>query len=265
MNPDTRISVHCYEGDGHQVRDALQLYTHHECPVTVLSPTDSRVTIEGVDCQYAGTREGSVEHRMVDGAIRIVTRGPIADNRQIEQMKRLLTYPEKFFLMNDADSFCLSPEIPRYVYDKDIIWCNYVRDTLPFNQPGYLGYPRDFPHAALQPPYFMTRGIIERLIAVTDQVKPNEVMPWIDHFMLQLAYAAKVGYERFPDSVAADVDRYPRNLAPALAAIRKGAVFVHSSKSPTTWQPMIEARRQYLESRQHLQPQMKQRPPGVRA
>ena len=250
MNPDTRVSVHCYEGDGHQVRDALELYLHHQCPLTVISPEDSRVVIEGIDCRFAGTREGSVEHRMVDGAIRIVTRGPIANQRQVEQMKLLLTYPENFFFMNDADSFCLSPEIPRYVYaEPDVVWCNRVRDTLPMNQPGYVGYPRDFPHMALQPPYFISRRSIERMLAVAGQIVPNDIMPWIDHFMLQLAYAAKIDYRNFTDSVASDVDRYPQNLRPALQMIRNyGKVFVHSSKSPATWRPMVEARRDYLQN-----------------
>jgi hypothetical protein len=250
MNNNTRISVHCYEGDAHQIADAKQLYLHHECPVTVISPTDSPAApIEGLEMRNAGQRDGSVEERMVDGAIRVVTSGPIANQRQIEQMKLLLTYPEDFFLMNDADSFCLSPQIPKYVYDRsDIIWCNYVHDPLPANQPGYASYPKKFPHAAMQPPYFLTRRSIERLIAVADQVVPNKVMPWIDHFMLQLAWAANVEPKRFLDSVASDVDRYPENLEPTLRLIRnQGCVFVHSSKSPKTWQPMIEAHNQYLQ------------------
>jgi hypothetical protein len=261
MNPDTRVSVHCYAGDGHQVRDALELYTHHDCPITVLSPADSPVTIEGLDCRYAGQRDGSVEHRLVDGAIRIVTKGPIANQRQVEQMKVLLSYPENFFLMNDADSFCLSPKFPDYLYQQpDIVWCNHVNDTLPMNQPGYAGYPPDFPHAALQPPYFLSRRSMERLLSVVDQIVPNEVMPWIDHFMLQMAYKAKVPYRRFPDSVASDVDRYPQNLAPALDLIRRnGAVFVHSSKSPVTWRPMQKAREDFLNQQRIVarQPQSK--------
>lgn len=184
---------------------------------------------------------------MVDGAIRVVTKGPIANQRQIEQMKLLLTYPENFFFMNDADSFCLSPELPAYLYAApDVVWSTYVRDTLPLNQPGYIGYPADFPHAALQPPYFMSRRSIEKMLAVADQIVPNEIMPWIDHFMLQMAYAAKLEYRRFENSIAADLDRYPRNLPSAVATARNGAVFVHSSKSPKTWRPLMAARLEYL-------------------
>lgn len=247
-NPNTRVSVHCYTGDEHQVRQAMQLYMHHGCPMTILSPTDSRVTIEGLDCRYAGQREGSVEKRTVDGAIRVVTAGPVANARQLAQMKLLLTtYSEGFFLMNDADSFCLSPEIPRYVYKKpDTVWCNYVNDPLPANQPGYAGYASNFPRRAMQPPYFLPRVLMERMVAVADQVVPNTIMPWIDHYMLQLAYVAGVRVQHFRDSVASDVDRYPENLAPTLALIRnRGCVFIHSSKSPRTWKPMRAAYKEY--------------------
>jgi len=245
MNEDTHVSVHCYEGDGHQVRAAKQLYLHHRCPVTVVSPEDSRVVIDGLECRFAGKREGSVRAWPVEGEAqpRIVTAGPIANQRQIEQMKLLLTYPERFFLMNDADSFCLSPEIPRYVYDRpDVVWCNYVEDTLEINKPGYDGYPETFPHFASQPPYFLSRYAMEQMIAVADTIKPNETMPWIDHFMLQLTFAAGITTHRFRDSVASDVDRYPENMPETLRRIgEEGCVFVHSSKSPATWRPMLEA------------------------
>ena len=249
MNPDTRVSVHCYEGDGHQVRAAMELYSHHKCPVTIISPTDSRVVIDGVDCRFAGQREGSIETRVFgnEPEPRIVTAGPIANQRQIEQMKLLLTYPEKFFFMNDADSFCLSPELPQYLYDRDIIWCNYVEDPIGDNRPGYADYPPKFPFYAMQPPYFLSRASMEKLIAVSGSIVPNKIMPWIDHFMMQLAFAAGITVHRFKDSVASDVDRYPENLAPTLDLIRnEGRVFVHSSKSPVTWRPMIEARKKYL-------------------
>jgi hypothetical protein len=252
MNPNTHVSVHCYEGDGHQVRDAMELYLHHQCPLTIISPTDSQVVIDGVECRFAGQREGSIKTHVFsssgDMKPRTVTAGPIANQRQIEQMKLLLTYPEKFFLMNDADSFCLSPEISQYLYDSpDIIWCNYVEDPLGENRPGYDGYPPEFPFCAMQPPYFMSRASMEKLIAVSGSIVPNKIMPWIDHFMIQLAFAAKIKVERFTDSVAADVDRYPQYMPETLNLIQNyGRVFVHSSKSPTTWKPMIEARKKYL-------------------
>jgi hypothetical protein len=251
MNPSTHVSVHCYEGDGHQVQDAMELYLHHQCPLTVISPVDSRVTIKDIDCQFAGHREGSVRRWRFfnETEDRTVTAGSIANQRQIEQMKLLLAYPENFFFMNDADSFCLSPQLPQYLYDRsDIIWCNYVEDPLEVNQPGYASYPPEFPHFAMQPPYFLSRRSMEQMIAVADQCPPNDVMPWIDHFMLQLAFKAGLRVHRFTDSVASDVDRYPENLPETLRLIRdEGRIFVHSSKSPVTWHPMIEARHAFVQ------------------
>lgn len=245
MNNDTRVSVHCYEGDGHQVRDALHLFTHHKCPVTVLSPIDSRVTIEGVDCRYAGYREGSVITRHIDGRDRIITAGRIANERQRAQMQTLLEYPEKFFLMNDADSMCLSPELPAYLYNEpDIVWANVAHDPLPDNQPGY---PPGFPRLALQPPYFLSRRTIEVMLAVADQVEPNPTIPWIDHYMLQLAVAAKLVWKGFPDCVSSDLDRYPGNLEWAQVQVRHlGRIFVHSAKSIESWGPLAHAHNQFL-------------------
>lgn len=249
MNKDTRVSVHCYEGDGHQVRDALQLYLHHQCPVTVISPEDSRVVIDhpGIECRFAGKREGSVIHVKIpaEPVERIVTGGPIANQRQVEQMKLLLTYPESWFLMNDADSFCLSPEISRYLYDENKkIWCGVAPDP---NEPAYEGYPADFPHFALQPPYFMHRSLIEKMVAVAPQLIYHEKQPWIDHFMTHMAYAAKVSFQNFRDGIGSDIDRYPENIPVVHAAIRnEGKVFFHSAKSPKTWGPLVECRRDYV-------------------
>lgn len=248
MNPNTRVSVHCYAGDGHQVLDALQLYTHHQCPLTIISPWDSPVVIQGVECAFAGRREGSVRSVVVDERPRIVTAGPIANERQVEQMKILLTTLENWFLMNDADSFCLAAKIPDYLYhETNTIWCNLAQDTLPMNQPGYKGYPIGFPKIALQPPYFAHRRVLEKFVAVAPNIKCNDIMPWIDHFMMQLAYDAKVTCKNFSDGWAGDLDRWvPSPLPQAVLAVRRqGKIFVHSSKSPLTWMPLVEARREY--------------------
>lgn len=250
MNPNTRISVHCYEGDGHQVRDALQLYLHHMCPVTILSPEDSRVVIDnpGVECRFAGVRGDSVRTVKIpcEPVARIVTGGDTANARQVAQLKLLLTYPEEWFLMNDADSFCLSPEISPYLYeDTGKIWCGVAHDP---NEAGYraAGLPRDFPRFALQPPYFAHRSVIERMVATTPQVNAHE-FPWIDHFMMHMAYLAKVRYQNFTDGYGADLDRYPENLPPCIRAVRReGKVFIHSAKAPATWGPLVEARAQFL-------------------
>lgn len=248
MNPNTRVSVHCYEGDEHQVRAALELYLHHECPATVISPHDSRVFIEhsGIECRFAGRREGSVRVIQVPGepVERTVTGGQIANDRQVSQLRLLLSYPEEFFLMNDADSFCLAPQISRYLYaEPDVIWCGVAHDP---QVEFYEGYPDDFPRFALQPPYFAHRRLIERMLEVAPQLTYNDKLPWIDHFMMQMAYAAKVRFQTFADHYGADLDRYPENLPLAVNAVRRlGKVFIHSAKSPLTWGPLVAARQEY--------------------
>lgn len=247
MNKDTRISVHCYEGDAHQVRNALPLYLHHQCPVTIISPTDSRVTIEGLDCRYAGARAGSTGRWASDfkqeGSERIVTGGPIANERQRLQMKALLDCPENFFLMNDSDSMCLHAELPSYLYaEPDIVWSNLVHDPLPRNQPGYAP---GFPRLALQPPYFLSRWTIEAMLAVADQVTVNPVMPWIDHYMLQLAVQAKLVWKGFPDGLSSDL-YHIGHLEWAQVQVRHlGRIFIHSAKSKETWGPLLHAHTQF--------------------
>ncbi len=251
MNPDTRVSVHCYEGDGHQVRDALTLYLHHGCPVTVFSPVDSPVMVDGVVCRHVGRREGSIME-VSDLALggtedvkRTVTGGKIANERQRDQMRALLDHPENFFLMNDADSFCLSPDIPEYLYrEPDVLWSNVVHDPLTVNEADWYG---GLPFIALQPPYFMSRWTIEKLLEVADSVETNERIPWIDHYLLQLAIASGIRVKGFRDSVASALDRHPANVAYAVAQVQYlGRVFVHSAKSPATWAPLIEARRKFV-------------------
>lgn len=253
MNPNTRVSVHCYEGDGHQVRDALHLYTHHECPLTIISPEDSQVVIPGVECRFAGKRDGSVLTVQIPGepVERIITGGQLANDRQVAQLKLLLTYPEEWFLMNDADSFCLSPQIPRYLYNRpDTIWCGVANDP---NEPAYVGanLPADFPRFALQPPYFTHRNVIERMLLTTPTY--DERFPWIDHFMMHMAYLAQVRFVNFDDGYGADLDRYPENLPPAVRAVRyQGKVFIHSSKCKTSWGPLVEARAGYCADQRRI-------------
>lgn len=249
MNPDTRVSVHCYEGDGHQVRNALPLYLHHGCPVTVVSPIDSRVQIDhpGIECRFAGQREGSVMNWRVNRETRIVSGGPLCKERQRQQMEMLLSYPENFFFMNDSDSFCLSPKLPDYLYNEpDIVWSNLVFDPAPDNQIHYKTRP-NFPRIAFQPPLFMSRRTIETLLAVSPRVPMDDFLPWIDHWLVQLAVEAKLVWKGFPDIISADLDRFPGVLENAQCQVRHlGRIFVHSAKTVEAWGPLMHAHRQFL-------------------
>lgn len=229
MNPDTRVSVHCYEGDKQQVIDMLPAYTHHGCPVTIISPDDSRVELPAVpgllDCAFGGKRQSM---------------GQLSLDRQREHMRMLLGYPEHFFLMNDADSVCLSPELPAYLYaEPDILWSNLVYDPIPAQQ---RGYAPGFPRLAFQPPYFLSRPTIERLLAVAEGVVANPVMPYIDHYMVQLSVKAGLVWKGFPDGVSTGISIEPGKMELAQVEVRhKGAVFIHSVKDRMFLDPLLRA------------------------
>jgi hypothetical protein len=230
MNRDTRVVIHCYEGDREWVRELLPHHARHECPITLLSPEDSRVEIPGVDCRFGGRRQSA---------------GQLSLDRQRKHMRMLLDYPENFFLMNDADSICLSSILPHYLYaEPDVLWSNLVLNPIPEQQKGYAP---GFPRLALQPPYFMSRSTIERLLAVADGVAVNPVLPYIDHYMVQLAVKARIVCKGFPDGISAAICTHPGFMELAQADIRfKGRIFIHSVKGARYLQPLIDARQEWL-------------------
>lgn len=234
LNPDTRVAVCCYAGDQHQVVAALDLYLHHECPVVILSPNDSRAEINhpGVENRFAGKR-AYIGQDLLD--------------RQREHLRILLTFPEQFFLINDFDSICLSPKIPDYLYaEPDMLWSNLVIDNMPVRQTGH--YPAGFPKLAFQPPYFISRGTLEKLLAtVTDENIPaNPMLSFIDHYMVQLAVKASVPWRGFPQGISAPISSDQNSARLAWDAVCNGIIMIHSVKAPAFWEPLVAARKIYL-------------------
>lgn len=163
MNEDTRIAISCFAGDQRQIDQSFDLYLHHGCPITVLSPTDGPVEIahDGVDNRHAGMRGRS---------------GPLAQARQIEYYKTLLSYPEKWFLIHDSDSLCIDPQIPAYLYeDPNVFWCNN--------------------HEA---PCFLSRDAMARMVAVGPIPSAVE---WVDRYQIELAFAAGLTVNFFKHGV----------------------------------------------------------------
>ncbi len=217
MNERTRVAVCCYAGDQHQVIKTLGLYLHHRCPVVVLSPEDSKAEIKylGIENRFGG-RRAYIGQESLD--------------RQAIHLKLLLDFPEQHFLVHDADSVCLSAEIPRYLYQEpDILWSNVVQDGIPEHQPAY---PTGWPHIAFQPPYFLSRKTIEGLLAVADRIRANPTMPFIDHYMVQLAIESGWPYRSFRDGVSCPIDtKYPNEFSLVHDAVQnRGAVLMHSIK-----------------------------------
>jgi hypothetical protein len=243
MNSDTRIAVCCYAGDGNQVGGALPFLWHHKCPITILSPDDQPFTID---------------HPMIDnrcGGKRAYT-GQLSLDRQWEQLKILLTYPEDFFLIHDADSICLSPKIPDYLYAEDVLWSNLVHDNMRERAQGF--YMDGFPRIAFQPPYFLSRRTLKKLLApvMEKNLDMNPTLPFIDHYMVQLAVKAGVPWKDFTDGFTGPISSDYSSFVRAWTAVQRGAVLIHSIKAPAFGQSLMLARANYLAGKRTAAPPM---------
>lgn len=263
MNDDTRVVVCCYEGDGHQVQEGLPGWTHHGRPLLILSPEDSRVVIN---------KPGEIESRF--GGVRAYI-GQDSLDRQVRHLGIMLEYPEEHFLIHDADSVCLDPVIPSYLYDEpDVMWSNQVDDHIPDHQ---AAFPPGWPHVAFQPPYFLSRKTIEALLVASAQVRASPVMPFIDYFMVQLTMTAGLPWKRFLDGVSfpiaidrrkinptrRELDAYALGKRLVLNAVRReGVSIVHSVKNFEVTAELIEARRQWRAENPYAPPKFN-RPPRI--
>lgn len=230
MNPDTRVVICCYAGDASQVTSMLPLYTQHGCPLLVLSPEEpatARVDIPNVESRYGGKQC----YIGWDG---------------VERMKRhlriCLEYPENFFLIHDADSILLDPEIPAEWYaDPNVLWSNRVDNGVPEQQ---RGFARNMPHIAFHPPWFLSRKVIERLLEVGDDVSPNTYLPFIDYWMVEAAVRAGVEWKDMAGRMSVPMVSHQEW---ACDMVRKhGYTVIHSCKGMQYAQPLIEARKRFL-------------------
>jgi hypothetical protein len=233
MNHNTRIAICCYNGDQHQVIKALDNYLQHGCPVVVLSPGDAPAEIRypGIENRFAGKRAYIGQESL---------------DRQREHLKLLLTFPEQFFLVHDADSVCLSANISGYLYEEpDVLWSNLVIDTIPEH---VVAYPPGFPNVAFQPPYFLSRKTIEALLATAEGIQANPVMPFIDHYMVQLAVKAGWPYKGFPDGASCSTDpSLPCGIEILGKLVREqGFVFMHSIKRREVLDQLLRDRHAYI-------------------
>src|SRR5664279_1550369 len=234
MNENTRVAVCCYAGDQHQVIKALGAYLHHGCPVVVLSPEDSKADIRypGIENRFAGKRAYIGQESL---------------DRQRLHLEALLAFPEKYFLVHDADSVCLSPKIPAYLYEPEVmLWSNVVDDGIPGREGAY---PAGYPRIAFQPPYFMSRRTIEVLLSGTAWVKANPVLPFIDHFMLQLALESKCPWKTFRDGISCPFSTDPPSRKLVLEATRdRGLIFIHSVKDEPGMAQLFWEHQKYVRS-----------------
>jgi hypothetical protein len=223
----TIVSVHGYAGDAHQIKALMPCYEHHNLPIVIVTPDDSRIESAGPHiCRFAGKRQYI---------------GADSLRRQLAQWKLLLDFNATHFLCNDSDSFCLSPKLPEYLYKEDVLWSNEVSD-LCHKRP--VEYP--LPRLAFQPPYFLSRNILEKLIAAAPAVEIEGIQtPFIDWFFMAVAVKGNIPHNNFRDGMSC-CTRSPHGLRVMTDMVwRHGKIFVHSVKSGPVRRQLQFARKQY--------------------
>jgi hypothetical protein len=223
MNAETLIAVQAYAGDKHQVETMLDGWLIHDRRVVIISPEDSRVEIDhpDVECRWAGKRGWAGEHTL---------------DRQLMHLEIMAEYPERYILYNDADSFCITPEIPRYLYDTDDTFFSNEATTIEmlhaaeflasmsiedadidtrekrtdtksavrqlldrgdFNvEAAYAKQPLVY-----QPPYFFSQRVLKGMIGAADESRSPEnlMIPFIDWWWPNLVRVAGMEHQGYPD------------------------------------------------------------------
>lgn len=230
------IAVSAYAGDQHQVESNLPCYRHHNVSVLILSPEDAPIQQlagdpRGVYYSFAGKAQWA---------------GPDSLVRHKRFLEMMLAAPYDRYIFHDADSVCLSSNIPEYVWSSEILWSNEVPDTNPS--------PSLLPKLALQPPYALTRRVLQRLVEAADrpatsytsQETPDD---WplpiptgcIDHYMLQIAHAAGVEHRSFLDGASWETGS-DIGLREMTRKVRDdGIVFIHQVKSASVLLTLLGA------------------------
>jgi hypothetical protein len=169
--------------------------------------------------------------------------GQLSLDRQVAQLRAMLDYPFDFFLANDSDSLCISPKIPEYLYEEDVLWSNEVSDMMHHRQPGYR-----WPRLAFQPPYFFSRAILEKMVITAGKFGTDPQTPFIDWWMMAVAVAGNIPHKNFPHGVSCPTSDYNtrRHMCDRIA--NHGAVMLHSVKTPIALQEAVSARHQHSRS-----------------
>lgn len=231
MNPDTHVAICCYQGDAVSMGSMMGLYAHHGCPVTVLSPEDSPVLIPGVDCRAGGKRAYIGQDCL--------------DRMRIHFQILLNETSENHFLIHDADSICLSPKIPSYLYaEPDVLWSNRVDNGIIEQQ---AGFPADIPHVAFQPPWFLSRATIAKILAAPAPIV-NPILPFIDYWLVETAVRHGIPWKPLRDAISAPLSHglILTNRDAIRRTRNEGLIFLHSIKGIEAATPYIAARMRYV-------------------
>ncbi len=233
IDKSTLVVVHCYAGDAQQVEELMPMYEHHKLPVVIVSPIDSPVKKMGKHiCIQAGKRAYV---------------GQDSWDRQYLQIKSLLQFPQRWFLLNDSDSFAINPTLPDYLYeDEDIVYSNEVDD---FRKPGkpwgpYNPIPNDYhegyPIIAMQPPYFLSKNALEKIVVAAEGMRACPITPYIDWWWIPAVYKAGLKHQNFRNCVSCE-SKTPGGRTHMRNMVAAGAEFIHSVKSQRIMREMLGA------------------------
>jgi hypothetical protein len=154
--------------------------------------------------------------------------------------------PFKWFLMNDSDSFVITPKLPDYLYKDGIVWSNEVND---FRRPGesWQGqppWPNDYhagmPLIAMQPPYFLSRACMEKMVSVASQIKMCPICPFIDWYIVQLTVAARLEHRPFIGGASCETKTALGKLVMQECISQRNATFLHSIKSGDVMRKLVD-------------------------
>jgi len=225
------VVVHGYSGDQRQIEELMPMYEHHGYPVVIASPADSPITKVGPHiCITAGKK---------------CYIGQDSWDRQHLQLKSLLQFPQDWFLLNDSDSFVLTPELPDYLFrDDNIVWSNEVDDfrkpgeSWQGNPPWPKDYHKGYPLIAMQPPYFLSRKALQKIVDASAGLQACPICPFIDWWWIPASYKAGVKHRRFTGCASCETVT-PMGLAVMSQCIReRQATFIHSVKSGSVMQQL---------------------------
>ncbi len=233
LNPDLLVTCHCYSGDRNQVLELLPYFEHHQAPIVIVSPVDSQVHKIGPHiCRVAGG---------------VGYTGQVSWDRQYLQLAALLDYPQKWFLLNDSDSFCVLQKLPDYLFEDDnIVYSNEVND---FRKPGesWQGLPpwpkdyhKGFPLIAMQPPYFLSRAALEKIVKHAKGLKACPITPFIDWWWIPAIYAAKVKHKPFRKCASCETVTPLGKAVMRQCVKERQAQFLHAIKSGAVADEMVK-------------------------
>jgi hypothetical protein len=187
-----------------------------------MSPDDSPITGIGPHwCLTAGKRAYT---------------GPLSLVRQRLQLQRLLELPFSHYLLHDSDSICLSSTLPDYIFHQDAMWSNIVNDQIHI-RPADWSYPR----LAFQPPYFMSRDLLEKFLVQADKSQTEGLQtPYIDFWMMAVTHEANLPYLGFLDGASCGTP--PGTMGHKLMrelVERDGKRFCHSIKDEVVLKDLL--------------------------